>query len=254
MSACAYAFLGGVNRTAKSGEVGFHQFFTPPSTNVALLSQLTDASSDAQAITGLVAVYLKEMDIDPEVLSLASKTPSADINLPDGPTMTRLRIINSHEDAQFTGWVIEPYRAGAVVTGTVIDAENRKTQITLFCRRANPGQIFLLGSWTYLIPTVNQAARETENVRSSVFGSALKIGRATVREQKDLDGIADLHVDDSGRFYLTYVLSAAEFNRGLDAGFAVEVSVPHNYGFLFRFQPPLPELREQTVIAFKSCL
>jgi hypothetical protein len=251
MSACAYAFLGGINRTAKSGELGFHQFSAPPSTTN---DPPTDRSSEAQALTGMVAQYLKEMGVDPEVLSLASKTPSADINLPDGPTMTRLGIINSHEDTQFSGWAIEPYKAGAVVTGTVTDPENQKTQIALFCRRANPGQVFLLGSWTYPIPTVNQAASETGNVRKAVFQSRLIIGQTTVRQQNGLDGIADLHVDDSGRFYLTYAMSTAEFYRGIEAGFAVEVVVPHSYGWLFRFQPPLPGLRQETAITFKSCL
>jgi hypothetical protein len=76
-----------------------------------------------------------------------------------------------------------------------------------------------------------------------------------VREQQGLDGITDAHVDDKGRYYFTYALSTDEFNRGLRAGFAVVVDVPHAYSpdMSFLFQPPLAGLRQQVAIAFKSC-
>lgn len=256
MSACAYAFLGGVNRSARAGEVGFHQFSSAPPANGTPTPSAADSASEAQAITGMLAEYLKEMDIDPEVLALASVTPSVNLTTPDGPTLGRLRITTSHNDVQFSGWTIEPYHAGAVVTGTVNDQENKQTQLTLFCRQSNPGQVFLLASWIDLIPTANRAAFETNNIRSAVFGSKLIIGQTTVREQQDLDGFTDAHVDAAGRYYFTYALSTDEFNRGLQAGFAVVVDVPHAYSsdMSFLFQPPLAGLRQQVAIAFKSCL
>ena len=256
MSACAYAFLGGVNRGAKAGELGFHQFYSPPSTGEAVLKSpdKPDDASTAQLIVGLIAIYLKEMGIDPEVLFLASSTSASDLYLPDVSTMRQLRIINQHDEDQFDGWTIEPYRGGAVVTGSLTDRGNIKTQLTLFCRRSNPGQVFVLGSWSHLTPEQNQASSQTASVQSAVFGSRLKIGSTTVREQKGLDGIADLHVDNSGRFYLTYPLTSAEFAQGLQNGITVEINVPHSYDWLFRLAPPVQGLRERTAIAFKSCL
>lgn len=255
MSACAYAFLGGINRTAKPNELGFHQFYTPPAADAALTTPHTgDESSAAQMLVGLVAIYLKEMDIDPEVLFLASSTSSTEIYLPDAPTMARLRITNVHEKDEFNGWAIEPYRGGAVVTGTVSDSSNKKTQMTLFCRRSSPGQVFLLGSWSYLTPVQNKAAEETASVQGAVWGSKLKLGTTTAREQKGLDGIADLHVDNAGRFYLTYALTSQEYVQALQQGMVVEVDVPHSYGWLFRFEPPLAGLKERMAIAFKACL
>jgi hypothetical protein len=201
-----------------------------------------------------VAIYLKEMDIDSEVLFLASATRSDDIYLPDAATMARLRITNSHDQDEFDGWSIEPYHGGAVVTGAVTDPSNLKTQLTFFCRRSSPGQVFLIGSWSYLDPVPNQAAKQTAEVQSAVFGSALKIGSKTVREQDGLAGITDLHVDSTGRFYLTYSLSSSEYLQGLVSGMTIEVDVPHSYGSLFVLHPPLPGLKERAAIAFKSCL
>ena len=255
MSACAYAFLGGINRSAKPGDLGFHQFFIPPAADAALAPpRAGDESSSAQMLVGLVAIYLKEMDIDPEVLFLASSTSSADIYLPDTPTMARLRITNVHARDEFSGWTIEPYRAGAIVTGTISDSSNLKTQLTIFCRRSSPGQVFILGSWVYLSPARNAAADQTDSVRGAVWGSKLKLGSATAREQKGLDGIADLHIDNSGRFYLTFPITAQEYAQGLQTGIVVEVDVPHSYGWVFRLEPPLAGLKERTAIAFKACL
>lgn len=256
MSACAYAFLGGINRSASVGEIGFHQFYSALPANGASAPSAADSASKAQTITGVLAEYLKEMNIDPEVLVLASVTPSANLVTPNEPTMARLRITTSHNDVQFSGWAIEPYRAGAVVTGTVNDQKNQQTKLTFFCRQSNPGQVFLLASWIDLIPRANEAESQTDSIRSAVFGSKLIIGQTTVREQQRLEGITDARVDDEGRYYFTYALSMDEFNRGLQAGFAVVVDVPHVYSsdMSFLFQPPLAGLPQSMAIAFKSCL
>jgi len=255
-SACAYAFLGGVSRAAKGGEIGIHQFYSAPPASGGSALSAADSVSETQAITGLIAQYLKEMGVDPEVLALASVTPSSGVYWPDGPTMAKLRITTYHTDVQFSGWTIEPYRSGAVVTGTVNDQANQKTQLALFCRRSNPGQVYLRASWRNdLFPTINQGASETGNQTSAVLGSKLIIGQTTVREQNGLDGFSDARVDDTG-FVLTYPLSMTEFNRGLQAGFEVQVDVPHAYSpsMSWVFQPPLTGLQQNTDIAFKSCL
>ena len=86
LSACAYAFLGGVTRTAKAGEIGFHQF--GDSSQVAA----ADRTSQAQATTGILIQYLNYMGVNPEALALASATPADKIAKPDEATMIRLRI------------------------------------------------------------------------------------------------------------------------------------------------------------------
>ncbi len=205
-------------------------------------------------LLGLVAIYLKEMNVDPEVLFLASSIVSEDIYLPDAATMTRLRIVNMHDEAEFGGWVIEPYRDGAIVTGNYTDPQNQETQITLFCRRNRPGKVFVLGSWAYLTPARNKADQETAAVRSAVSSTRFEIGNSVIREEAGVQGLSDLHVDNAGRFYLAYALSLQEYEQGLQAGFSIQADVPHSYGYMFRITPPINGLRIRTSIAFKSCI
>jgi hypothetical protein len=196
------------------------------------------------------------MGIDPEALVLASFTSYDEISTPDAATMLRLRITNN--DVQFSGWTIVPARAGAVVTGTLNDPgnpENQKIQFTLFCRHSDSSKVFLLASGAVGFGYADRPV-QSNDVRAAVFGSKLKIGQTTVREQDGLDGITDAGIDDSGRYYFVYALSADEFNRGLQAGFTVVVDVPHVWSQSsdVRFQPPVQGLRQLAAIAFKSCL
>jgi hypothetical protein len=246
MSACAYAFLGGITREADAGQIGFHQFFMPLSADAALGTQSgADDASATQALVGLIAIYLKEMEIDPEVLFLASGTEPKNIYLPDADTLVRLKITTRTND-EFGGWTIEPYQAGAVVTGTWFDTHDQKTQLTFFCRKSNPDTVFLLASWNYPAPV--------QDFRNAILGSRLKLGGFTVREHKGMKGVADLHADNTGRYLLTFPLTTSEYARALQSDIAVEIDVPHVYGRQFQFVPPISGLKERTAIAFRSCL
>lgn len=64
-------FLGGINRSASVGEIGFHQFYSALPANGTSAPSAADSTSKAQTITGVLAECLKEMDIAPEVLVLA---------------------------------------------------------------------------------------------------------------------------------------------------------------------------------------
>jgi hypothetical protein len=73
LSACAYAFLGGVQRdVATKARYGVHQFAADPD-----LPQSVSAS-DAQALMGLISVYITRMTGRPELLALAATTPPTD--------------------------------------------------------------------------------------------------------------------------------------------------------------------------------
>lgn len=77
-SACAFAFLAGGARSAyedpdtgfapRSGTLGMHQFFTANGQNIP--------TAQTQQIMGQVLLYVLEMGINAEILSVASRTPA----------------------------------------------------------------------------------------------------------------------------------------------------------------------------------
>ncbi|HYG25348.1 MAG TPA: hypothetical protein VD906_00420 [Caulobacteraceae bacterium] len=72
VSACAYAFLGGVQRhVGEHARVGVHQFSSAPEDKAAL------TVADAQHLMGLIAIYLDRMVGKSTVLALAAATPPA---------------------------------------------------------------------------------------------------------------------------------------------------------------------------------
>lgn len=82
-SACAYAFLGGLDRRVPLGaRLGVHQF-TPPigPDGRPLMTKLNAGivSSEAQVFSARIAAYLEEMGIRARFLELASTTPITSI-------------------------------------------------------------------------------------------------------------------------------------------------------------------------------
>ncbi|KPH04918.1 hypothetical protein CO657_07110 [Rhizobium acidisoli] len=74
-SACAFAFVGGVERFAQPGSIGVHRVSL--SDDVAIDSQL--AISTVQALTGEIIGYLTDMGVSPNLLQLSLSIDSSDI-------------------------------------------------------------------------------------------------------------------------------------------------------------------------------
>lgn len=110
LSACAYAFLGGVVREVEPGAAfGLHQ--------VGFLLAPTDAAQAAQAAQwtaragGWIADYLREMGVPGPVSELASRTPSHAIGLLSRAERRALGIENG--PAAGAPWTLEAGRGGA---------------------------------------------------------------------------------------------------------------------------------------------
>jgi hypothetical protein len=171
--------------------------------------------------------------------------------------MARLRITKEH-GVQFSGWSIVPVGAGAAVSGTVNDEGDQETQLTLFCRRSNPGWVFLSASTAVPFGEADGSIAKikdptSDEVRGMMSGSTLEIGGAAVRQQRGSDGFTNVQVSGHS-LLLVYAMTADEFNRGLRSGFAVVVDVPHVWSSTSRFEPQVQGLEQQAAIAFKSCL
>lgn len=93
-SACAVAFLGGVNRMATAGSIGVHKnsFANSAKMNV------DDAVSATQAATADLIGYFKEMGVDVGLLQLSMQYESWDIRYLSLSEMVEYGVINLQQD------------------------------------------------------------------------------------------------------------------------------------------------------------
>jgi len=100
MSAAALAFLGGEFRfVSGKSKYGVHRF--------ALNDTSPRAVDDAQVLAASVVEYIRSMDVDVELFSLASDVASDDIFDVPPDTMKRLSVVNNGIKA--AKWTIESY-------------------------------------------------------------------------------------------------------------------------------------------------
>ena len=261
VSACAYAFLGGHNRSAAAGEIGFHQFYTERALKDALTPSFNAADlSQTQMTVGIIALYLKELSVDPEVLFLASAQEPGRMAFPTLTEMRRLKIVNQRDRPMAEPWRIEPAGAGAVVVTRIEMDALTEVRIALHCRRSSPDIVVLRGAWTYPNPKnlgvggPNAGQRLSVELRQSIFSSSLVIGNRAVRTHPGVSGLIEARVDDDGTHRIAFAISSAEYRRGLAEGFAVEIDLAGYLGHGRNFVPPLPGLSERMNIALRSCV
>jgi hypothetical protein len=89
-SACALAFIGGVQRYAAPGSIGVHQSSFSDTTGM----NLDDAISRMQALTAVLIGYFKEMGIDPGLLEVALKYNASDIRYLSASEMAQYHVTN----------------------------------------------------------------------------------------------------------------------------------------------------------------
>lgn len=117
ISACSYAFLGGVTRTAAESEIGIHQFSWQLN-NFALEkgasiqnapgSNTSVSISAAQRVAGILIAYAQEMGVDPKFVSVASSTE--DIHFLSDSELATFRV--SWEAEAFGPWQLKAWGNG----------------------------------------------------------------------------------------------------------------------------------------------
>ncbi|MGP9819336.1 hypothetical protein ACTZWW_04920 [Salinarimonas sp. NSM] len=139
-SACAYAFLGGVSRSAEPGEVGVHQFY-----DGAALTNPTEKAFDAydlssqQIMTGVILEYVVRMGAGAEIVTTAAMTSPGEMHFFDHDELTSFRV--TWNPREFDPWRIEPYKSGVVAFTKTRDQTGT---VTVFCRQ--PGVLTALVS------------------------------------------------------------------------------------------------------------
>ncbi|WAJ28912.1 PAN domain-containing protein [Antarcticirhabdus aurantiaca] len=100
-SACALAFLGGVNRFAQTGAIGVHQSSFAPTTGMST----ADAVSAIQAGTADLMGYMAEMGVDPGLLQLSLTIDSGDMRYLTAAEMRQYRVTTGdNEEATASSW------------------------------------------------------------------------------------------------------------------------------------------------------
>jgi hypothetical protein len=133
VSACAFAYLGGVERffdEKEGNRVGIHQFYD--------LSALADPSaklfnaidfSTQQLLSALIVEYVMRMGVDPHLVIIAANTLPTDMHYLSQQEAEELKVAWSPET--FEPWTIELRNDGVVAFSKTAD---RQTTVTLFCR------------------------------------------------------------------------------------------------------------------------
>jgi len=142
LSACAYAFAGGVIRSLdETSKLGFHQFRLGANSDVSA-AQLTEAIEGAQAVSAQLIAYLVEMGVDARVFALASGKTGSDMHMITQEEALEFDLVTPRG---FGPFFLEPYGAGVVAASKRLDrvsAYDLVTQMTAYCKKGKPKLLF----------------------------------------------------------------------------------------------------------------
>ena len=133
-SACALAFMGGVERTVSEGsEIGFHQFYGGSDIRSA-----DETMATTQAISATISGYLREMGAAPELFELMSVTHPDEMYIPNRQDLDALGV---HPISAFQDFRLVPKDGEIVATATNprnIGALERVYELETFCWKGRP--------------------------------------------------------------------------------------------------------------------
>jgi hypothetical protein len=138
-SACALAFLGGVERFG--GPVGFHQasLAVSPAEAERLLVPLGGGLSAGQLFAGLMVAYVMEMGADPRLIAAAMAAPSDRLFLPTDDEARQLGVVTvRREDPE---WRLAVVRGGLVLVGQGEHIGRVPFAASLSCAPGRPGAL-----------------------------------------------------------------------------------------------------------------
>ena len=130
-SACAYAYLGGVERRLATGSrYGVHQFHSADD----------DDGSDesAQWAVASLGLYLAEMGIDMDLLVLAAAAPSQTMHWLDRDTLERIGVVTDVRAPAEAEWRLALADAKLVLRSAQVQKNGSVTEYTLHCDAGEP--------------------------------------------------------------------------------------------------------------------
>ena len=131
-SACAYAYLGGVDRALdKDAKLGFHRFYqenalAQPSAKLFTGQDL----GNAQMITAALTLYTLKMGVDAALVALAASAGPNEMHWISREDALKLRV--SYDPRAYKPWRVEPYRGGAIA---VAESSDGSKNVVVSCSR-----------------------------------------------------------------------------------------------------------------------
>lgn len=123
-SACAYAFLGGVERAFQSpSKLGFHRFYIADTLSKPIGELLAGkVMDDAQQQTASLVLYALKMGVDAEVVALAAEAGADDMHWVSDEEAIGLGI--RYQPNSWKPWRLETRRGGVVALSEIFDGSS----------------------------------------------------------------------------------------------------------------------------------
>jgi hypothetical protein len=183
-SACAYAFLGGKERSLDDGaKLGFHRFYQENALAEPTAKLFTGKDlGDAQITTAALVLYVLKMGVDPRLISVASEAGPNEMRWISKEEAQKLRI--AYEPWAYKAWRIEAYRGGAVA---IADSNDGLKSIVVSCsKQLGPNVAIINSKPTWDVASWFEQCRTTEpSGGHPVFGTLVSASRVRVIHRRD---------------------------------------------------------------------
>jgi hypothetical protein len=139
-SACAYAFLGGIERRiGPDSRIGFHRFYH----EIALLRPsaelFTGEDLDAnQRTLARIVLYVVKMGVDARIVPLASEAGADDMRWLSSDEASELRVV--YEPRDWGPWRLETYKDGVLA---ISETNDKTKEMAAVCTAAAGPQVWL---------------------------------------------------------------------------------------------------------------
>ena len=152
-SACAYAFLGGVERRLESeSKLGFHRFFTKNALSEPATKLFTGEDLDGvQRSTAGLVLYALRMGVDPRLIGLASGAGPTEMRWLSAKEAQELRVV--YYPSGYKPWRVEPYRGGAIA---VTESNDGSKRIVAGCSRRTGTYVALIDRESHFDPQLKR--------------------------------------------------------------------------------------------------
>ncbi|MGJ5222066.1 hypothetical protein ACQR1Q_34955 [Bradyrhizobium oligotrophicum] len=129
-SACAYAFLGGVERVLdENGKLGFHRFYQENALAQPSAKLLTGQDlGTAQMLTAALMLYTVKMGVDAKLVALASSAGPDEMHWISQADAQLLRVV--YQPHAYKPWRVEPFKGGAIA---IAESNDTSKNVVVSC-------------------------------------------------------------------------------------------------------------------------
>lgn len=183
-SACAYAFLGGVERTLDAqSQLGVHRFYREDAMAQPTEKLFTGEDLDiTQRTMAALVVYVTSMGADARMLTLAASAGPDQMRWIDQEEARTLRVI--YEPMAWKAWRIEAYRGGVIAISETNDG--KKSMVASCTKRLGPQVVLTDANTDFDIAGWFEQNRTCPfDQTHPVFGAQVEPGRVQVIKRKE---------------------------------------------------------------------